>query len=172
MKKKLLLVLASLMCISLCACGSQNTSNSKPTEPTEVTELTDEELASCYAVQMVKCYVNRPDTLIFNNISVTPYSEEIKYCVKISYTIDTDSQGRSDNFTTYVCIDLNDEDKIVPEYSLKISIYGVDEATGYAESFYNSAKETIIDVDKIVNNMDKFIEIKEESILDPARWGH
>lgn len=136
----------------------------------EVTELTDEELAACYAVQMVKCGFQRNNTMIINYLSVAPYSEDINYAIKVQFTVDTDSLGKSENFTAYVCVDLDSEHKIETGYRAQVKLYGIVSASAYAEEYYNDRKANSVDVDKIVENMDKFIEIEEGDILDPAKW--
>ncbi|MBQ8279298.1 MAG: hypothetical protein IJZ23_05605 [Roseburia sp.] len=129
MKKKLVLVIATLMCVSLCACGGTETTNSNnntestsvdsnsetkteqngftPNQPTETEEIETKENASDMTVEEmqkyydVEKYVGTPRlvTCRYMGGGLNPVAEEEGLTV---YQIEDDD--RLENFKKYDCI--------------------------------------------------------------------
>lgn len=129
MKKKLVLILATLMCISLCACGgSESTSGDNKENDSTQNQTTETNTQSDKTIELSDLKLSEDDYYIVTK-------EQLKYCLE-KVTITKDNWNEYFGTTLESVVEENGfgdvvEDKMVLSFGLKNNVYGAINTAGF-----------------------------------------
>jgi hypothetical protein len=148
MKKVISLLLALVMCLSLCACGGGNSDTTETTEPITAREVE----ALAFAVNYIKRFLKDPNSMEIHNVRYANDQESMPafYYFEIDYTSDNSFGGAvRDTIYISVFVPVNGaeigNDKIFTD---RVEYGGLEYASDVIKKYFDERLDLAITMDK------------------------